>query len=137
MTQEKRIFRPATSKNICEIYELLNKSGLISFPLTQEGRDKVDAAISNINNLHFGVDIYPSVEEKVIAYLYFLIKNHPFVDGNKRTATLTFATVAALNNLTLNPDFSLDALAVFVEKVREADHQLVIKIIAREYFKTE
>ena len=124
-----------TSKNVCEIYELLNSNGLVSFALTQEGRNKVDAIVSNINDLHFGVDIYVSPEEKAVAYLYFLIKSHPFVDGNKRTATLTFVTVAALNNLLLNPDFSLDALAVFIEKIQEPDHQMVIRVIAKEYFK--
>lgn len=36
-----------------------------------------------------GKDMYPSVYEKAPAYLYHLAKNHPFNDGNKRTAYVT------------------------------------------------
>ncbi|MBI5346920.1 MAG: type II toxin-antitoxin system death-on-curing family toxin [Chlamydiae bacterium] len=33
-----------------------------------------------------GKDMYPSIYEKAAVYLYHLAKNHPFIDGNKRTA---------------------------------------------------
>ena len=35
-------------------------------------------------------DIYPSIQEKAAHLLYFIIKNHPFVDGNKRSAAFSF-----------------------------------------------
>lgn len=34
----------------------------------------------------FGVELYPTLLEKAAAYLYFIARNHAFVDGNKRTA---------------------------------------------------
>jgi death-on-curing protein len=37
-----------------------------------------------------GVELYPSVEEKVGKLLETIIKNHPFVDGNKRIAYVLF-----------------------------------------------
>jgi prophage maintenance system killer protein len=37
-----------------------------------------------------GTDVYPSVEEKAAHLLYFIVKNHPFVDGNKRTGAYAF-----------------------------------------------
>jgi fido (protein-threonine AMPylation protein) len=37
-----------------------------------------------------GEDLYPSVEEKAAHLLYFIIKNHPFVDGNKRSGAYAF-----------------------------------------------
>jgi len=37
-----------------------------------------------------GKDLYPTLEEKAAHLLYFLVKNHPFVDGNKRIAATLF-----------------------------------------------
>lgn len=45
----------------------------------------------------FGVELYASVVEKAAAYLFFLARNHPFVDGNKRTAYACAAVFLLLN----------------------------------------
>jgi hypothetical protein len=62
---------------------------------------------SSINTIYqtFGKKkLYPSIEEKASNLLYFLIKNHPFVDGNKRIATSLFIWYLAKNNLLYKPD---------------------------------
>lgn len=67
--------------------------------------------------------------------MYFIIKNHPFTDGNKRTASLVFEIVCTVNRL--NPQYGedgLDGLAVFLESVREDDHQQVIREVAKALF---
>jgi prophage maintenance system killer protein len=38
----------------------------------------------------FGEDVYPSVESKATHLLYFIVKNHPFNDGNKRNGAFAF-----------------------------------------------
>ncbi len=38
----------------------------------------------------FGQDAYPSIEEKAANLLYFIVKNHPFNDGNKRSGAFAF-----------------------------------------------
>jgi death on curing protein len=43
----------------------------------------------------FGEDAYPTIAEKAAAYGYFITENHPFIDGNKRTAA--FAMLAFLD----------------------------------------
>ena len=93
MMKGKKTYQPITSKSICHAYELLLDKEFISFPLTNEAINKVDGIVANINNSYFGTEIYNSTEEKVVAYLYFLIKGHPFTDGNKRTACLVFQVV--------------------------------------------
>ena len=136
--KEKKIFQPLTSKNVCLIYALLRKRNLVSFDITQDARNRIEALVSNITNVYFGREIYTSFEEKAVAYLFFIIKNHPFVDGNKRTATLVFEVVCYMNNL--NPDYSvynLDALAIFIEKIQEKDHQRVIKQLSDLLFRTK
>jgi len=90
---EKKIFQPVTSSDVCRIYELLYSEGLVSFPLVAAGLNKVDALVATITQSYFGTEIYSTVEEKAVAYLYFLIKDHPFIDGNKRTASLVFLVV--------------------------------------------
>ncbi len=136
MTKEKRTYQPIASKNICQAYELLLDKRLVSFPLTQEGRSKVEAIVANINNSYFGTEIYKTIEEKTVAYLYFLIKDHPFTDGNKRTASLIFEVVCDINELVPNfNNFKLDQLAVFIEKIKDDNHQGIIKSIAEILFK--
>ena len=135
MMKEKKIYQPITSESICQAYELLQSKNLISFSLTDEGRNKVEAIVANINNIYFGKEIYVTAGEKAVAYLYFLIKDHPFTDGNKRTASLVFEVICDINNLSPNfKKFTLDQLAVFIEKVKEDNHQGVIKAISSLLF---
>jgi death-on-curing protein len=48
-----------------------------------------------------GTEIYPSIHEKGAAYLFFLARNHPFNDGNKRTAYFCTRMFLELNNVRL------------------------------------
>ena len=136
MTKEKKKFQPLTSKSICEIYSILHNDGLVSFPITTEAKNKIDALVTNINGESFGVPHYPTTEEKVVAHLYFIINDHAFTDGNKRSAVLVFRVLCRKNNLNQKlKDYDLDALAVFLEQLNEKDHQKVIKIVAHSIFK--
>lgn len=135
MTKEKSTFRPLKSKHICLVYSLLHAEGLVSFPLHESVHGKIDGIVANINNAYFGESIYVNTPDKVVAYLYFLIKDHPFTDGNKRTAVLSFEILCSLNNL--EPDYSsfrLDELVVYIEGVKVLDHQSFIKDLSRALF---
>jgi death on curing protein len=56
----------------------------------QEVRDLVllDAAVERPMTSAFGEDAYPTLNDKVAALFHSLARNHPFSDGNKRTATV-------------------------------------------------
>lgn len=134
MTPERKTFQQLTSRSVCSIYELLYSRGLVSFPITPDAEAKIDAIVANINSSYFGVESYPKAEEKAAAYLYFLINDHPFTDGNKRTATLCFLTVCELNELEPRFEgFTLDQVAVVLEQ-EKGDHRLVIKAAAQLLF---
>ena len=47
-------------------------------------------SLANIMQTFDGKELYPSLEEKAANLLYFLVKNHSFVDGNKRIAAALF-----------------------------------------------
>ncbi len=66
------------------------------------GKKKDDSLHSSLNTVmqsFGGKDLYPSVEEKAAHLLYFLVKNHSFVDGNKRIAAAVFLRFAEKNKL--------------------------------------
>ena len=137
MMPERKIFQPVPPKSVCQAYELLHRKGFVSFPLTGSAEGKVSAIVATITESYFGKEIYETAEEKAVAYLYLLVKDHPFIDGNKRTASLVFSMVCDINGLF--PRFgngypTLDELAVFIEKVQEQDHQKVIRLIAKVLF---
>jgi death-on-curing protein len=52
----------------------------------------------------FGEDAYPSIHEKAAALLHSLARNHPFVDGNKRTAWAATSVFYQANGYTVHVD---------------------------------
>jgi len=74
-----------------------------------------DSAINQIKQGWGQADFYPSIEEKAAMLLYLIVKNHAFVDGNKRIAAASFLLFLAKNKLLFNaatkPLISNDALA--------------------------
>jgi prophage maintenance system killer protein len=67
-------------------------------------RGALKGILGSIEQTFGGADLYPSVEEKAANLLYFIIKDHPFVDGNKRIASLFFIWFLEKNNLLLASD---------------------------------
>lgn len=67
-----------------------------------------------------GVELYPSLSEKAAAYLFFLSRNHAFVDGNRRTAYSTTFVFLLLNGAELTGSDD----AVFDLVLRTAQGQL-------------
>jgi prophage maintenance system killer protein len=74
-----------------------------------------DSAINQIKQGWGQADFYPSVEEKAAMLLYLIVKNHAFVDGNKRIAAACFLLFLDKNKLLFNserkPLISNEALA--------------------------
>jgi len=83
-----------------------------------------------------GKDAYPSIEEKAAHLLYFLIKNHPFVDGNKRVAGAMFLWFLEQNHWLYHPDGNkriadnaLTALCLMVAQSDPKEKYLIVKVI--------
>jgi death-on-curing protein len=56
----------------------------------------------------FGIDAYPDLFTKAAALLQSLARNHPFVDGNKRTAWAATWTFLGINGVALAAEFDVD-----------------------------
>jgi len=82
------------------------------------GKEKDGGFDSAVNQIRQGIgeqDVYPSIEEKAAMLLYLVVKNHAFVDGNKRIAAACFLLFLERNGLlytnTGQPVISNEALA--------------------------
>ncbi len=79
-----------------------------------------------------GQDVYPSVEEKAAHLLYFVIKDHPFSDGNKRIGSFLFMLFLQKNGLLNARSFdnrALVALALLTAASESGQKQLMIRLI--------
>ena len=78
-----------------------------------------------------GKPVYPTVEARAAHLLYFIIKNHPFVDGNKRSGAYAFvwylqkAGVLDTNKLT---PAALTALTLLIAESDPADKEKMIDL---------
>ncbi|MFN8440908.1 MAG: virulence protein RhuM/Fic/DOC family protein [Caldilineaceae bacterium] len=73
----------------------------------QERGHLLAAILGNIEQTFDGEPLYPTVQARAAHLLYFLIKDHPFSDGNKRIGVLLFLEYLRLNRLLVRPDGSL------------------------------
>ncbi|MFU8844171.1 MAG: RhuM family protein [Bacteroidales bacterium] len=93
------------------------------------------SSINQIQQGFNGADLYPSIEEKAANLLYFITKNHSFVDGNKRIAAACFLYFIQKNNALFKPDGSpiidnatLAALTLFIANSKTAEAEIVKKL---------
>ncbi len=57
---------------------------------TERDKGEVAGIVGNVLQSFTDEDLYPTIEEKAAHLLYFMIKNHPLVDGNKRSGAFIF-----------------------------------------------
>ncbi|MBO7560544.1 type II toxin-antitoxin system death-on-curing family toxin [Candidatus Saccharibacteria bacterium] len=85
-----------------------------------------------------GKELYPSVPEKAAHLLYFVIKDHPFYDGNKRIGALLFILFLTLNDchLTKNgetkiSDRALTAIALLIAESEPKEKTLIVSLVCK------
>jgi len=98
--------------------------------------DSFQGVLGNIVQSFGGQYLYPSIEEQAANLLYFVIKNHPFSDGNKRIGAFLFVWFLEKNKhrfksngeVKIN-DNGLVALALLVAQSDPAEKELMIKLV--------
>ncbi|MFC2129856.1 RhuM family protein [Bacteroidota bacterium] len=99
----------------------------------KEKDESLKSSISAIYQTFDAKDLYPSIEEKAANLLYFLVKNHSFVDGNKRIAASIFLYFLdknkALNINALDNNF-LVALTLMIANSKPSDKDLIVNIVS-------
>jgi prophage maintenance system killer protein/predicted XRE-type DNA-binding protein len=102
----------------------------------KEVDSKFEGLVGNIYQTFDGGDLYPSLEEKAANLFYLIIKNHPFVDGNKRIASIILVYYLAKNNFLQDSkggdkinQTGLVALALLIAQSNPNDKEILIKLI--------
>ena len=123
-------------QSLHNLKESLIKRGEATHLFAQERGDAFEALLGNLDQTVFGDPAYPTVELKAAHLLYFVIKNHPFSDGNKRSGAFLFIDVLHQNGRLLdkqtNPiinDIGMAALALLVAESAPESKDTIIKLI--------
>jgi prophage maintenance system killer protein/prophage antirepressor-like protein len=98
----------------------------------QERGEGLSGIIGALYQTFGGEDLYPSVEEKAAHLLYFVIKDHPFSDGNKRIGSFLFILFLRLNGLLDRISFdnkALVALALLTAASDPAQKDVLIRLV--------
>lgn len=102
----------------------------------QERGEALAGILGNIEQTFDGAPLYPSAQVRAVHLLYFVIKDHPFTDGNKRIGTLLFLDYLRRNGLLFKSDGAprfadnaVVALALLIAESAPAQKELLIRLI--------
>ncbi|MGO2505982.1 MAG: RhuM family protein [Psychrobacter alimentarius] len=98
--------------------------------------DGLSSVLGNLEQTVFGEPAYPTIESKAAHLLYFMVKNHPFTDGNKRSGAFLFVDFLHRNGRLLNDqgemvinNTGLAALTLLVAESDPNQKETLIKLI--------
>ena len=99
-------------------------------------RDKgLEAIIGNIYQTYDSNDVYKSIEEKASNFLYMIVKNHVFVDGNKRIAAtlfiyfLNYYDILYKDNKQIIDNNTLTALTLLIAESNPKEKEIIIDLV--------
>ena len=137
--EEKQIFTLSVieaQRLIEELKRTLIRRREASQLFGQESSTDWKGILANIDQTFDGKELYLSLGEKTAHLLYFMIKDHPFVDGNKRIGSLLFIYFLAKNHYLYKDDGErkindngLVTLALLVARSKPAEKDKLIQLI--------
>ncbi len=121
---------------IAQLKQELIKKGEATELFGHEKAGEFGGMVRNIYQTFGGVDLLPSVEEKAANLLYYIIKGHPFNDGNKRIGAFMFILFLSKNNMLYKKsgelkinDNALVALSLMTAKSDPKQKETIINLI--------
>lgn len=120
-------------EGIAELKQVLMENREATENFAQErNKESIEGIIGNVLQSFGGAAVYPSIEEKAAHLLYFIIKNHPFVDGNKRSGAFAFVwflqKAKVLNTKQLTPS-ALTALTLLIAESNPQDKTKMVSLV--------
>ena len=126
----------ATYVNAMEAIQSLKEKFGGSSIFGAEKDQSFHSSIGQIYQTWDGKELYPSIEEKAAMLLYLVVKNHSFVDGNKRIAATLFLWFMENNGILYRPDgtkriadASLVALTLMIAESRTDEMDTMVKVV--------
>jgi prophage maintenance system killer protein len=121
---------------IARLRETLASRGEASDLFGAERGDQLSGILGAIEQTFDGVALYPTAQARAVHLLYFVIKDHPFADGNKRIGTLLFLEYLRRNRMLMRgdgrprlADNAMVALALLVAESEPTQKDLMIRLI--------
>lgn len=125
-----------THKEARKIIEAIKKKFKGTSLVGQEKDESFKSSIGAIYQTFDGKDVYPTVENKAAHLLYFVTKNHSFIDGNKRIAAALFICFLQKNGILHRKDKirtidnnTLIALTLLIAASKPSEKDIMVKII--------
>ncbi len=113
---------------------LLMKSEATELFATDRQRGSLEGIVGNVMQIFGDIHAYESVEAKAAHLMYFIIKNHPFVDGNKRSGAFAFLwfleKCKRLDVDRMTPE-ALTALTLLVAESKPSDKENIVNLIMK------
>lgn len=123
-------------QSLAQLKRDLIQKGEATDLFAKERGDGLAALLGNLDQSVFGEPAYPSVESKAAHLLYFVIKNHPFADGNKRSGAFLFVDFLHRNGRLFDAagvpvinDIGLASLALLVAESDPAHKDTLIRLV--------
>jgi prophage maintenance system killer protein len=120
---------------ISRLREAIAVRGEASDLFGAERSDQLSGILGAIEQTFDGLPLYPTVQARAAHLLYFVIKDHPFADGNKRIGTLLFLEYLRRNGMLVRldgrprlADNAMVALALLVAESEPAQKDLMIRL---------
>ena len=121
---------------LAELKSQLMAKGEASELFGRERDNGLSAILGNLDQSVFGEPAYPSIEAKAAHLLYFVVKNHPFSDGNKRSGAFLFVDFLHRNGRLFDHnaypvinDTGLAALTLLVAESDPKQKETLIRLI--------
>lgn len=96
----------------------------------ERSADNVEGIVGNVMQSFGGKPVYPSLEEKAAHLLYFMVKNHPFTDGNKRSGAFTFVWFLRKTGVRGSRNMNPAALTTLTLLIAESDARKKDQMVA-------
>jgi death-on-curing family protein len=109
--------------------ELMNKKEATEMFAQEKQKGNLAGIVGNVFQTVFGKDAYSTIEEKSAHLLYFIIKNHPFTDGNKRSGAFAFIWFLQKAGFCFQTKISPETLATLTILIAESDPKEKDKMI--------
>ena len=134
----KKKGREFTTKMCLSAVEQLRASVGGSDLFGKERGGSFEGSLNAIFQSYDGKELYNSVQEKAANLLYFVIKDHPFYDGNKRIGSLLFILFLTVNDCHLTEsgetkisDRALTAIALLIAESKPSEKRLIVSLVCK------
>lgn len=101
--------------------DLIKKGEATELFAQEKSKGNLEGIVGTVFQSVFGEDAYPTIEEKAAHLLYFVVKNHPFNDGNKRSGAFAFIWLLQKAGVNFTKNISPETLTTLTLLIAQSD----------------